>query len=69
MINPESIIDLPDDALKAFGAIADTLDCGVLPCEKCPYRLDKKQMRLTYRNVPRLANTTCSFMLCKRIAT
>ena len=69
MINPEFIIDLPDDALKAFGAVADTLDCGTLPCCQCPYILDRKQMRIMYRNVPRLANINCSFILCKHIAT
>lgn len=69
MINPETITEIPDDALKAFGTIADTLDCGTFPCNKCPYILDKKQMRRMYRNVPRLANITCSFVLCKHIAT
>ena len=69
MINPESIIAIPDDVLKAFGAFGDTVDCGTFPCGECPYSLDKKQMRLMYRNVPRLANINCSFVLCRHIAT
>ena len=69
MINPEYITALPDDVLKAFGAFADKVDCSTFPCDKCPYRLDKKQMRLMYRNIPRLAGINCSFVLCKRIST
>ena len=68
MINPESLTALPDDVLKAFGAFADAVDCGTFHCNKCPYRLDKKQMHLMYRNIPRLAGINCSFVLCKRIA-
>lgn len=68
MINPEALILLPDDILKAFGAFADTVDCSNFPCEMCPYRLDTKQMRLMYKNLPRLAGINCSFVLCKRIA-
>lgn len=68
MINPEHLTALPDDVLKAFGAFADTVDCGSFQCEKCPYRLDKKQMHLMYKNIPRLAGINCSFVLCKRIA-
>ena len=68
MINPETLILLPDDVLKAFGAFADTVDCGSFPCELCPYRLEKKQMLLLYKNLPRLADINCSFVLCKRIA-